>query len=421
MNLRTQIVRAIVFEQYPLLCYLAKPVIFFVVFQLKEKKISFNWRDQSLFITLCMPLFLFLITSIILSGSSLAGWYGLGKLIEFLFVGRYVSIRFKTISQFWFSHLLQAELIWVSALAIWQFAIQHSVGGLFYFLGERTFYPSTPGIATISFHGQQLVRPYATFPHPNVLAFFLIFGLIFVLFSKFPHQKLQQIVYVLALSLGTIALLLTFSRVIIVCFCVFIAWFLSFRFQSIRKILLPLYGGVALIFFVFFFSNRFGESSLLRDFTFRSDLAAISFSLISKYPIFGVGLNNFFAYELFYQKTISPILLQPAHNIYLFIASETGIVGLGIFIVFLMQTFKNVKKRILTYPMFMPAIIIYFIVLFSGLFDHYFITLQQGQLLTSFLFGLCWIKQEIKVEKFQLRKSFAGQAKIKFKIKPKKL
>ena len=51
-----------------------------------------------------------------------------------------------------------------------EFIKQASLNGLFWWLGERTFTSSTPGIAKAVIDGRLLMRPYATFPHPNVLA-----------------------------------------------------------------------------------------------------------------------------------------------------------------------------------------------------------------------------------------------------------
>jgi O-antigen ligase len=102
-----------------------------------------------------------------------------------------------------------------------------------------------------------------------------------------------------------------------------------------------------------------------------------------------VGINNFFFHELPFQKTISPIFLQPVHSIYLLIASETGIAGLFLFVWFLVKTFlKDKKKRTSNFKRIVFLLLISS--LFIGLFDHFFLTLQQGQLMLSFLLGLVW-------------------------------
>src|SRR5579884_1467946 len=53
-----------------------------------------------------------------------------------------------------------------------------SAGSLnLWILGERAFSISTPGIATFNYLGQVFLRPYATFPHPNVLAAYMVISL----------------------------------------------------------------------------------------------------------------------------------------------------------------------------------------------------------------------------------------------------
>ena len=63
-----------------------------------------------------------------------------------------------------------------------------TLGGYFWYLGERSFYASTPGIAAVSFQGRLLLRPYATFPHPNVFGGFLAIVLPLMIFYLFKNH-----------------------------------------------------------------------------------------------------------------------------------------------------------------------------------------------------------------------------------------
>jgi hypothetical protein len=85
------------------------------------------------------------------------------------------------------------------------------------------------------------------------------------------------------------------------------------------------------------------------------------------------------------------LLLQPVHNIFLLVAAEIGLVCLTLFMIFLWKTYKNIRlQRILpTHVLSM----LFFSVLFLGMFDHYFLTLQQGRLLLSLILGIIWAKQ----------------------------
>ncbi|MBI2074766.1 MAG: hypothetical protein HYT83_02925, partial [Candidatus Levybacteria bacterium] len=100
------------------------------------------------------------------------------------------------------------------------------------------------------------------------------------------------------------------------------------------------------------------------------------------------GINNFLvnlpAYEKIKENAFF-VSFQPVHNIFLLIAAETGIVGLTFFLWFLLKTFKKNQFQTSDFKFQILAM-----VLILGLFDHYFLTLQQGQLLFAFVLGFCW-------------------------------
>jgi len=58
-------------------------------------------------------------------------------------------------------------------LAISQYSLQHSVFGSKWF-GEIILSPDLPGVAKIAVNGEKIMRAYGTFPHPNILAGFLL-------------------------------------------------------------------------------------------------------------------------------------------------------------------------------------------------------------------------------------------------------
>ena len=79
--------------------------------------------------------------------------------------------------------------------------------------------------------------------------------------------------------------------------------------------------------------------------------------------------------------------LQPAHNIYLLIAAETGIVGILFFCLLFFAAIKKIVSEIRINNLFKLKIILLGQFLIFGFFDHYLYTLQQGLLLSSFVFG----------------------------------
>jgi len=74
-----------------------------------------------------------------------------------------------------------------SFLALAQVVKGGSIQGIFYYLGERKFTLSTIGIAQMSLGGEELLRAYGTFSHPNSLAGFLMMSLL--LWEKLSGKK----------------------------------------------------------------------------------------------------------------------------------------------------------------------------------------------------------------------------------------
>lgn len=324
------------------------------------------------------------IIGIFFSKSPLAGWYGFAKFLELLFFGYFTSTQRLASSVQRLVIIFAVGIMFESCLAILQFFNQGSLGGLFYFFGERFFNGQTPGIANASINGNLILRPYGTFSHPNVLAGYLIiamaiiiFNFKFLVFNQFSIFNFKKYFYILSLILGTVALFLTLSRVAIILWVlILIKFLLKFKKSSIFVIAVV----VVAIFFSPFISGRFMGLFIDESVSQRIALINNSLTIISQHPLFGVGLNNY----------LSGNILQPVHNIYLLIAQETGIVGLLLFLVFVRKTFARIKAR--SSIIHNSKFIILLTFLFLGLFDHYFLTIQQGQLLFAFVFGLCWQK-----------------------------
>src|SRR3990172_1466223 len=113
----------------------------------------------------------FIIGNISVSQNVPEAMYKWVKVLEFVGLGWYVVKIRPNLSSFAFP--LSIGVLYSSILAVWQFLLQQSGGGPLWFLGERTFSADTPGIARTLVAGRQMVRPYATFPHPNVLGGYL--------------------------------------------------------------------------------------------------------------------------------------------------------------------------------------------------------------------------------------------------------
>lgn len=345
-----------------------------------------------------IPLIGVAVATILVSKSPLAGWYELLKIFEFVFLGWFVATHAQETIDF-LKITLGIGIVIESVLAIWQFILQGSVGGLWYLLGERTFSASTPGIANASLYGSLVMRPYGTFSHPNVLAGFLLVGLVFLATVFRKAEKWKKILIRGVVLLGSITLCLTLSRTAIVLGIVMLGMLLFHivAFKT-RKYQLQVIGGSLLVLsiLVLFLFPRFvgvnitGESVVLRE-----ELLQASWQMFISHPVMGVGLQNF----LVNLPAVAPRLpIQPVHNIFMLVLSETGIVGFLLFIYMLGKTILHVWSSSFE-SQFMKnnrifVLVGLFIFVTVGLVDHYFFTLQQGQLLTTLLFGLSWAREK---------------------------
>jgi O-antigen ligase len=284
---------------------------------------------------------------------------------------------------------LSIGVFYSSVIAIIQFFLQHSVGGLFWFLGERTFSAITPGIAQIPlcfpnrFNCPLMLRAYATFPHPNVLGGFLAVTIPLLIFnfkfSIFNQTKKFLIFDMATIILGIIALILTFSRS---AWVVAVLSSMYVLFKKRKHVFFPVI--CFSIIFIFFIGNTFGFQD--EAVVVRQQLNAAAISMVRTSPILGNGLGNFLIQLPDYLVSRQIYFLQPVHNIYLLILSETGVVGFAIFLWVIWKTVKNISRKFFIFHF------AFFILLLLGLVDHYPLTLQQGQLMFTIFLSLSLIQ-----------------------------
>lgn len=267
---------------------------------------------------------------------------------------------------------LVIAVIYESGLAILQFITNRSVG--LWFLGEREFAVSDIEIAKFNFFGQVFLRPYATLPHPNLLAGFLVLSVPLLYLCKFSFRFFVA-------GLLVITTFLTFSRTaLLVLFLELVVIFKSKirRLLVIGVILLPV------LYVRFSSAFNFDYLSIVR----REELSEVALTLFNENRLFGVGLNNFIV-ESSTSQLISgqDRFLQPVHNFWLLILSESGLLGLtgslvliGIPLFLLFRSRDLVESRVL--------LCCWGVILFLGLFDHYFLSLAQGQRLFFLVWGL---------------------------------
>jgi O-antigen ligase len=302
------------------------------------------------------------------------------KILELAALGIYIVQTKPKLSRIIFP--LSIGVFYSSFLAITQFLLQHSVGGIFWFLGERTFSAATPGIAQMPLCFPNLLdcplmlRSYATFPHPNVLGGFLAITIPLIL-SQFPDKK--KIFYWSTIVLGIIALVLTFSRSAWVIAALSMVYLIGKRR---KRLLFSVLLFATLI--IIFIGKTFGfqdESIVVRE---QLNVAAISMVRVS--PVIGNGLGNFLVQLPDYLVSRQIYFLQPVHNIYLLLLSETGIIGFAVFLWIVWKALRNMSKKFIVYHFSLVMLLV------IGLVDHYTLTLQQGQLLFTIFLSLSLIQ-----------------------------
>jgi O-antigen ligase len=292
------------------------------------------------------------------------------KILEMIALGFYIVKEKPKLPEIIFP--LSVGVLYSSVIAITQFLLQHSIGGLFWFLGERTFSASTPGIARVDFPSFFKLRAYATFPHPNVLGGFLAITLPLLVIQLIDKKK---IFYFITIILGIIALILTFSRSAWIVFVLGISYIV---YRKKKKLFIPVFLSVLLIALVIGKTFGFQDESVV----VREQLSVAALSMARASPVLGTGLGNFLVRLPDYLVSRQIYFLQPVHNIYLLLLSEVGIVGFGFFVLLL--------KKILSYRVYRISYV--YAILLLGLVDHYFLTLQQGQLLLTIFLSLSLIQ-----------------------------
>ena len=264
---------------------------------------------------------------------------------------------------------LVVSLFLTLLLAITQIIKGGSLGGILYWLGERSFSLNTPGIALFNFFGTEMLRPYATFGHPNVLAGFALLALF--LFIKKRGFLARTIVLpsliLIVISVSQNAWLALFLTPVVYIFS--------------KKIKDGLAKFVRLAAVASLFLTLPITTHASREIIERMELNQIAGNIISQRPVFGIGLGDFVSQLPFASSLRSIWFLQPVHNIFLLVAAETGLVGLLFFVYFLGKN-TNAKNAL-------PVIAI----VLTGLFDHYWISGFQTMMLAAIVLAIGYNKR----------------------------
>ena len=317
--------------------------------------------------------------------------YQLIKLAEFILLFLYIKYNFEFLQIKKILNILVASGVFQALLAIVQFFNQSSLGIKHFEAG--IYNANIPGVATFFVNGAKFIRAYGTTPHPNVLAIFLLLAIfcIYGLFLMNKKSKLLNILYITCFMLCVLGLLVTFSRAVILVFVAvsllfFLITFLKFKKLKSKTIgLFLLFTVVCCLFIVMFWSEisaRFSAISPTEQaVSLRIYYNDIAISVIKEKPFLGLGLGNFVWYLFNNYQFKQFWLYQPVHNLYLLIASEAGVFGLIVFLIFIGKILLERFKQIFKQHKFFIFYFLFFIFMALGLIDHYLWTIQQSRLI----------------------------------------
>lgn len=331
-----------------------------------------------------LVILVFAVVNTVYSTSPAESAYKWIKIVECSFIGFYFAkqglLKLSLIVQVLFFSLVVFSLIGIS-----QFLKGETVGGILYFLGERNFNLGTPGIALVSLAGAEHLRAYSTFSHPNSLAGYFGAVIFFILLSG---RLKKTILNFLGILIILICFLLSFS------ISAYLGIFLVFSFYLFSR------NKRAFKWIVIFYLFLSTVGSLLLSLTSpwilrmfplvgqnvsqRLDLAYIAGKMASQSFLIGKGLGTFIVNLSTFKGIFSySWLLQPVHNIFLLVFSETGIMGL---LAFCFLIYKTLVSQLKTKKLYLLLPLVF--ILFTGMFDHYTLTLQQNAILFSVFIGL---------------------------------
>lgn len=301
-----------------------------------------------------------------------------------------------------FSALIQTVFAWT------QFASQSVPASTLF--GMAAHAPSVLGDSVVETGEGRFLRPYGTLPHPNILAAWLVMGLVVAAawFFRAEEQRarLASLAAVLVLSSG---LILTFSRAAL------LSWFLVlfslavlafvrgwkahtavfkiclaslFLFLALRAALLPLLATRATL------SGRLETQSVASRVAQLSDARR----LVPNAWFLGLGVGNYTraVYE-FVDSGRESWKYQPVHNVWLLAFLELGVFGFSL----LLWLVWSVGKRMLValwhavrlnhfapLPMQVFSSLSLFALFIMSMFDHFLWSLPFGISLSWAVAGL---------------------------------
>ncbi|MBU1036542.1 O-antigen ligase family protein [Patescibacteria group bacterium] len=352
--------------------------------QQRAKEIKSEFSGLKLWLIL---LALWSAITIIWSKDSLLSWYGWLKLMEGIALFWLISSRIFLINKKIIGFSLIFSAVIQSLIGIGQWILQYSLSSKW--LGMSYLNPAALGISVIETASGRFLRAYGSFPHPNMLAGFLVISILiaFILINREKSSTKTKWFY-FALIVMSGGLFLTFSRAGWLALFISLAVYLLFYYSkkiNRQKLIQPAF--LIILIFIFLSLANFdliksrlqGQERLeVRSNIERLNSYKQALPIIKEYWYKGVGLGH---YTLaLHQK--NPVLeswdYQPVHDAALLSLAELGIIGLLLFILIIISAFRYRSKYT----------ILLLVILILGCFDHYFRSFYVGIILWWLIISL---------------------------------
>ncbi len=304
--------------------------------------------------------------------------YAFLRLILYFTFFLYIVVNFNFKRDF--KAVLNILGFWVfilSLLGIAQWYKQGSVFNNYYFLGEQPYTVSTRGVATENVSSVSRVPSYGLFRHPNIFGGFLSV----IIFWLVAFHGKKRFWMKGTIALGTVSLLLTFSTTAALAFVLSLIGLFLVRSRRLFLVIIFLIVVSSVSVFGFVDGSKFPSSA---SFYRRTSLQKASQEMIKERFLFGTGLNNFtVVMDRFYIPFKELRFVQPVHNIFILVLTETGIFGIISFLALILYSLYRalIKQNYFLYLSLLQILII-------GSFDHYFFTIHQTLLLFLLTLGM---------------------------------
>jgi O-antigen ligase len=349
-------------------------------------------------------LLLFIMVNVVMAEARWVAIYKWLRVFQWMLTIYLVKVDKKKIKKY----LMMIVPVWIigeSFLGLLQVMNGGSLNGIWWWFGERSFVYGGIGIAQMDWLGQNLIRAYGTFSHPNSMAGFLLLSWWYFKSNLSPvpffdttgarNILLRKIFYWIVNWSALMGILVAGSRTVwgITAVMLIVEQLPIINFQLLtrdKKIRRQLIGKILMILGVIcLFLGIISINYRLSDFVGgwdanglakREVLIVAAVKMIQSSPLFGVGAGNFVK-ELPKVQNGNWSWLQPVHNIFLLVWSEIGLLGIIILSVIGYQlSVTNFKWKKYWW--------LWVIVGVTGMVDHYWISLPQNSWLLAVILGL---------------------------------